>query len=254
MESSVSEKPAFEPVTKITVGESFTIADEHKGGVILSHSTATIYPNCSPVYEVAFAAILNQQVRQRPALLAVLGVGKQVWPPTVTTQNVDVNGSTADIPCGYGQCAAAKAVADLVAEGIITEEIGNSIAGIVVQQFHHWALTHEDVEHVLREQYHGARNAILKALGGGGSYKDTIANVDHVHELVSNAAFGAIAPERVKEILHTKGAAKFLPSKAAPAAAPAGPTALESKQLELLDLNIAAAKRANRPWILNWFS
>ncbi len=208
----MSDKPQLKPVTKIQIGESFTIAKEHKGGSILSHTTVTLYPN-DPVSAAAFAAVLNHQVAKRPSLLAVIGVGRQVWPPTVTTQNVDVSGSTAGIPCGIGQYAAALAVAKLVEEDIITQDVGDSLAGIVVQQFHHWELKMEDAEQILFEQYTGARAAILKAFAGGGSLEDTKKNAGHVHELVSNGAFGNIDPARIPAIL--KGECKPIEPKAA---------------------------------------
>lgn len=198
----MADKPQFKPVAKMLLGEAFTIApgDKHKGGVVLAHTTATIYPH-GPLYEVAFADLLNKQVPKRPSLLGVIGVGKQVWPNVVTTQNVDVKGDTANIPCGYGQYAAAKAVTDLVVEDVITQDLGNSIFGIAVQQFHHWDLTEADAEWVVHLQYACAKAAILKALGGGGSYEDTKKNVDQVHELVSKEAFGKIDPARIKDIL-----------------------------------------------------
>ena len=111
------------------------------------------------------------------------------------------------------QYAAALAVAKLVEEGVITEDVGNSLAGIVVQQFHHWELKMEDAEQILYEQYTGARAAILKAFAGGGSLEDTKSNAGHVHELVSNAAFGNIDPARIPAIL--KGECKPIEPKAA---------------------------------------
>lgn len=253
--------PTAEQTTKAEVvkidcilyGEAFTIQEEHEGGILLGHTTVTIYPK-GPVYEAQFSADLNEQVKGRPGLLAVIGVGRQVWPPTCTKQNVDVRGSTAGIPCGIGQFAAAKAVTDLVTDGTISKEVGDQIAGITIQQFHHWELGMEHAEFVLNDQYNCAVDAIKKALAGGGSYEDTKANVDHVHELVSSGVFGNIDPERVPGIL--KGECNKL---SVPQAEPAPGPSREEQQVaadlkELRTLQTAAAKRTLLPWYAKIFS
>ena len=150
----------------IMVGESL-VGDGNE----VAHIDLLIGPKNGPVGH-AFANALASQREGHTSLLAVLEPNLLCKPAAVMMNKVTIKGATQAVQMfGPAQAAVAHAVADSVAEGVISSEQAEDLV-IVVGVFIHWEAA--DDKAIYDNNYTATKESIARALAGEPSVQAVV--------------------------------------------------------------------------------
>ena len=125
---------------------------------------------------LAFANALARQSKGHSNLLAVLAPNLLVKPATVMITKVSIGGAKQAMQMfGPAQAGVAKAVADSVADGVITKADAENLV-IVCGVFIHWQAS--DNKKIYDYNYEATKMAIVNAMGGKPSVDEMLAKKD----------------------------------------------------------------------------
>jgi len=157
----------------IMVGESL-VGDGNE----VAHIDLLIGPKNGPVGH-AFANALASQREGHTSLLAVLEPNLLCKPAAVMMNKVTIKGATQAVQMfGPAQAAVAHAVADSVAEGVISSEQAEDLV-IVVGVFIHWDA--KDNKKIYDYNYQATKESISRALKGEPAVGDVTARRNSAH-------------------------------------------------------------------------
>jgi 5,6,7,8-tetrahydromethanopterin hydro-lyase len=157
----------------ILVGESLV-----GEGNEVAHIDLLIGPKNGPVGQ-AFANALASQREGHTSLLAVLTPNLLCKPATVLLNKVTIKGATQAVQMfGPAQASVAHAVADSVAEGIISADQSEDLV-IIVGVFIHWDA--KDNKKIYDYNYQATKEAIARAMKGEPAVSEVTSRKDSVH-------------------------------------------------------------------------
>lgn len=152
---------------KTVIGEA--LAGE---GNELAHIDLAIGEKGTP-FETAFMMALTQPAMGHTPLLAVLEPNLPCKPSTLMANKVTIkNASQATLMFGPAQAAVAMAVADSVADGVITKAQADDLL-IIVSVFIHWDA--KDKKKIFDYNYEATKLAIKRAMAGEPKVEDVLA-------------------------------------------------------------------------------
>jgi 5,6,7,8-tetrahydromethanopterin hydro-lyase len=144
--------------SSMMVGESL-VGDGNE----VAHIDLVIGPKDGPVGQAFAAALLNQK-EGHTNLLAVVAPNLPAKPDTLMANKVTIKGATQAVQMfGPAQAAVARAVADSVAEGVISAEQAEDLC-VIVGVFIHWEAT--DDKKIFDFNYAATKESIARALNG----------------------------------------------------------------------------------------
>ena len=145
------------------------------GGNEVAHIDLLIGDKNGPV-GAAFANALANQSRGHSNLLAVLTPNLLCKPATVLVTKVSIQGAKQAVQMfGPAQAAVAKAVADSVAEGVISKGVADELV-IVCGVFIHWDA--KDDNKIYQYNYEAAKLSIQRAMRGEPKIDEITAKKD----------------------------------------------------------------------------
>jgi len=163
---------AMAKVTGLCVGESLV-----GEGNEVAHIDLLIGPRGSAA-ETAFANCLTNNKDGFTSLLAVVAPNLLAKPPTVMFNKVTIKGAKQAVQMfGPAQHAVAKAVADSVAEGVISQDEAANLF-ICVGVFIHWEAA--DDKKIQEYNYRATKEALARAVAGEPSVAEVVAKRDQV--------------------------------------------------------------------------
>jgi 5,6,7,8-tetrahydromethanopterin hydro-lyase len=159
-------------ITKLCVGESLV-----GEGNEVAHIDLLIGPRGSAA-ETAFANALTNNKEGFTSLLALVAPNLACKPSTVLFNKVTIKGAKQAVQMfGPAQHAVAKAVADSVAEGVVSESEADDLF-ICVGVFIHWDAT--DDKKIQDYNYRATKEALARAVAGEPKPSQVVAQRDKV--------------------------------------------------------------------------
>jgi 5,6,7,8-tetrahydromethanopterin hydro-lyase len=153
------------------IGEALVDGDSTE----VAHIDLLIGDKNGPVGQ-AFAAALADQKAGHSNLLAVLTPNLLCKPATVLITKVTIKGATQAVQMfGPAQAAVAKAVADSVAEGVISKADAENLV-IVCGVFIHWQA--KDNTKIYQNNYEATKLSISRAMKGEPKIDEVLAKKD----------------------------------------------------------------------------
>ena len=149
----------------------------HGDGNEIAHIDLLIGDKSGPV-GIAFANALARQTAGHTNLLAVLTPNVAVKPATVMITKVTIEGMKQAVQMfGPAQAAVAKAVADSVAEGVISKDQAEDLVIVCGVFIHPQA---EDNQKIYEYNFQATKMAIANAMNGSPTADEMIAKKDDV--------------------------------------------------------------------------
>ena len=160
-------------ITKTCVGEAL-VGDGNE----VAHIDLLIGPKSGPVGH-AFAQALASQREGHTSLLAVLEPNLLCKPAAVMMNKVTIKGATQAVQMfGPAQAAVAHAVADSVAEGVISSDQAEELV-LIVGVFIHWDA--KDNKKIYDYNYRATKESIARALRSEPHVNDVTARRSTAH-------------------------------------------------------------------------
>ena len=163
-------------INKVLVGEALVNDNDPAGNMAeIAHIDLLIGPRNSAV-ETAFCSGLVNNKDGFTSLLAVIAPNLPCKPNTMLFNKVTIKGATQAVQMfGPAQAAVAKAVADSVAEGVISESEADDLY-VCVGVFIHWEAKSDEA--IYENNYKATKQALASAVNGKPTVAEVISQKD----------------------------------------------------------------------------